>query len=50
MPQTWEKLKGHIAFGLSVRPCVRPFVRPYIRYKIYEDTVLKFHIWIPHQK
>ena len=46
MPPTLEKLKGHIAFGLSVRPSVRPCVR----YKIYLDTDLKFHIWIPHQK
>ena len=28
MPPTLEKLKGHIAFGLSVRVCVRPSVRP----------------------
>ena len=28
MPPTLEKLKGHITFGLSIRPCVRPFVRP----------------------
>ena len=26
MPPTLEKLKGHIAFGLSVRPSVRPSV------------------------
>ena len=25
-------------------------VRACVRYKIYKDTVLKFHIWIPHQK
>ena len=31
MPPTLEKLKGHIAFGLSVRPSIRP----YVRYKIY---------------
>ena len=31
MPPTLEKLKGHIAFGLSVRACVRSCVR----YKIY---------------
>ena len=28
MPQTLEKLKGHIAFGLAVRLCVRPSLRP----------------------
>ena len=27
-PSSLEKLKGHIAFGLSVRPCMRPSVRP----------------------
>ena len=43
MPQTLEKLKVHIALGLSMLPSVLPF-------KIYKDTVLKFHIWIPHQK
>ena len=42
IPPTFEKLKGHIAFGLSVRACVR--------YKIYSDTVFEFHMWIPHQK
>ena len=47
MPPTLEKLKGHIAFGLSVRACVCPSVCPF---KIYLDTVLKFHIWIPIQK
>ena len=40
---TLEKLKERIALGLSVRPSVYPF-------KIYQDTVLKFHIWTPHQK
>ena len=43
MPQILEKLKGHIALGLSVRPSVCPF-------KIYQDTVMLFHIWTPHQK
>ena len=47
MPPTLEKLKGHIAFGSSVRPSVRTSVRSF---KIYKDTVLKFHIWIPHKK
>ena len=47
MPPTSEKLKGHIALGLSVCPSVRPYVRPF---KIYQDTVLKIHIWIPHLK
>ena len=43
MPPTLEKLKGHIALGSSVHPSVCPF-------KIDQDTVLKFHIRIPHQK
>ena len=37
MPQTLKKLKVHIALGLSIRLSVHLF-------KIYEDTVLKFHI------
>ena len=47
MPPTLEKLKGHIALGLSVRVCTRPSVR------LLQNSlrqVLKFHIWIPHQK
>ena len=27
MPPTSKKLKGHIAFGLSFRPCTRPSAR-----------------------
>ena len=46
MPLTLEKLKGHIALGFSVRLSFRPSVR---LFKIYLDTVLKFHIWIPHK-
>ena len=47
LPPTLEKLKGHIAFGSSMRPSIRLSMHPF---KIYKDTVLKFHIWIPHQK
>ena len=39
MPPTLEKLKGHIALGLSVRPSVRASVTKFI----------KFHKRIPHQ-
>ena len=42
LPQALEKLKGHIAFGLSVRPCFRS--------KFIKIQFLKFHIFIPHQK
>ena len=45
-PPTLEKLYGHIFLGLSLRPSVSPCVHS----KIYLDTVLKFHILIPHQK
>ena len=41
MPQTLEKLKGHIAFATPVR---RASVQNLLRYS------LKFHIWTPHQK
>ena len=40
MPPSLEKLKGRIALGLSVRPCVRS--------KCIKIQ-LKYHIWIPHQ-
>ena len=42
MPPTLEKLKGHIALGVYVRPSVRPYT--------FQDRVLKFHRCIPHQK
>ena len=47
MPPTLEKLTGHIAFGLSVRPCMRPSVHPLqnlLRYSFeisYMDSSLK---------
>ena len=47
MPPTLEKW-GAYCFWL-VRPSVRPFVRPSVQKK-FKARVLKFHIWIPHQK
>ena len=47
MPPTSKKLRGHIAFGLCVRPCVvHPFVTLLIHDISYEShaRVLKFHI------
>ena len=46
MPINLNKLKGHIALGLSIRPSVR---LSFHQLQI-EDRVLKFHRWIPHQK
>ena len=43
MPATSKKLTGHIGFGLSVRASVCSSKTVYAR-------VLKFHIWIPHEK
>ena len=57
MPPTSKKLEGHIASGLFVRPSFRPSVRPFVtlfdaqhNFKTVNATVLKFHIWIPHEK
>ena len=60
MPPTSKKLEGHIASGLFVRPSgpsVRPSFRPFVtlfdashNFKTANATVLKFHIWIPHEK
>ena len=47
MPPTSKKLTGHIGFGLCVRPSVRPFVR---LSRTVHARVLKFHLWIPHEK
>ena len=44
MPPTLEKLKGHIAFGLSVRPSVRASVQNLLRYSFeisYRDSSSK---------
>ena len=53
MPPTLEKLKGHIAFALSVRPSVRP-LQNLLRYSfeiLYMDSsknnwVVYFSVWI----
>ena len=42
----FDNVEGAYCFWL-VRACVCPSVCPF---KIYLDTVLKFHIGIPHQK
>ena len=44
MPPTLEKLKGHIALGVSVRPSVRVFVQNLLRYSFetsYMDSSSK---------
>ena len=52
MPQNL-KSGEHIGFGLCVRSfvcsLVRPFVLPSVQNRI-QARVLKFHIWIPHEK
>ena len=52
MPQTLKTLRGgHIASGLPVRACVLASVRNACRILgTMSDRVLKFHIWIHHQK
>ena len=41
----FEKVGGHIGFGLSVCMYVRMYVCIHVR-----DIVLKLHVWIPHGK
>ena len=41
----FEKVGGHIGFGLSVRMYVCMYVCIHVR-----DIVLKLHVWIPHGK
>ena len=53
MPPTSKKLEGHIASGLFVRPSFRPFVTLFdaeYNFRTVNATVLKFLIWIPHEK
>ena len=38
MPPTLEKLKGHIAFGVSVRPCVRASVTKFIKIQFMDSS------------
>ena len=51
MPPTWKKLVGHIASGASVHPSIHSSC--FLMHSITLDmhaTVLKFLIWIPHEK
>ena len=48
MPPTLEKLKGHIALGLSVRPTFRLFFRVSVQNLLRYN--FEFHILIPYQK
>ena len=51
MTPTSKKLEGHIASGTFVCPCVRVSVRyAFLMHSITSARVLKFHIWIPHDK
>ena len=57
MPPTSKKFEGHIASGLFVRPSVLPSARPFVtlfdtwhNFRTVNATVLKFLIWIPHEK
>ena len=49
MPPTSKKLEGHIASGLFVRPFVTLFDAEH-NFRTVNATVLKFLIWIPHEK
>ena len=45
----FEKVGGHIGFGLSVCMYVGMYVRTYVCIHV-RDIVLKLHVWIPHGK
>ena len=45
----FEKVGGHIGFGLSVCMYVCMYVRMYVCIHV-RDIVLKLHVWIPHGK
>ena len=45
----FEKVGGHIGFGLSVCMYVCMYVRTYVCIHV-RDIVLKLHVWIPHGK
>ena len=49
MPPTSKKLEGHIASGLLVCPFITLFDAKH-NLRTVNATVLKFHIWIPHEK
>ena len=50
MPPTLKKLMGHIAFGASVSGCVGHTFCTYCNFLTVKARVLKFHMWIPHEK
>ena len=53
MPPTSKKLEGHIASGAFVHPSVHLFVTlfdAWNNFRTVHATVLKFLIWIPHEK
>ena len=55
MPPTSKKLMGHTAFGLFFIPCLclSCFLMHAVSYELCNGVharVLKFHIWIPHEK
>ena len=51
MPPTLKKVGGHIASGLSICSFVRSFARhAFFNFKTMYANVLKFCIWIPHEK
>ena len=45
----FEKVGGHIGFGLSVCTYVCMYVCMYVCIHV-QDIVLKLHVWIPHGK
>ena len=47
MPPTSKKLRGHIGFGLSVRPSLTIFYACHILWTVHAG-VLKFRVRIPH--
>ena len=49
MPPTSKKLEENIASGLFVRPSVTLFDALH-NFRTVNATVLKFLIWIPHEK
>ena len=50
MPHTSDKLRGHISFGLSIRPSVRKKFWQLRNSKITYVWILKFYMWHVHEK
>ena len=50
MPSTLKKMVGHIAFGFCVCASVTLFFYASCNIGTVHTRVLKFHIWIPHEK